>query len=170
MTAILAPLLFLAVFIVAAARRADIYGSFTNGAERALKFTLTLVPCLAATFMMCELMEASGISETLTKWLSPAFNFLGVPPELTKLILVKPLSGSGSLAYLTDIMETYGADSYITRCACVCYGCSDTALYLSAVLFSAARVRARGMLRPILIALFSSFASMVAGCALCRAM
>ena len=67
-------------------------------------------------------------------------------------------------------METYGADSYITRCACVCYGCSDTALYLSAVLFSAARVRARGMLRPILIALFSSFASMVAGCALCRVM
>ncbi len=168
--AILTPLLFLAVFFLGAAAKADVYGSFTSGAERALKFTLTLLPCLAATFMMCELMEASGISAALEKWLSPAFGFLGVPEELTRLILVKPLSGSGSLAYLTDIMEEYGPDDYITRCACVCYGCSDTALYLSAVLFSAAKVKTRGMLRPLLIALFASFASMTAGCALCRIM
>lgn len=168
--AILTPLLFAAVFGAAAIKRADIYGGFTRGAQNALKFTLTLIPCLAATFMMCELMEASGISAMLTKALTPVFSFLGVPEELTRLIIIKPLSGSGSLAYLTDIMERYGTDSYITRCACVCYGCSDTALYLSAVLFSAAKVKTRGMLRPVLIALFSSFASTVAGCALLRVM
>ena len=52
------------------------------------------------------------------------------------MVLIKPFSGSGSIAYLNEIIKNYGADSYITRCACVCFGSSETVFYISAVYFA----------------------------------
>ena len=142
------------------------YSCFTTGIESALKFVLSLLPCLAAEFMMCALFEESGLSELMIKLTSPAFSFFGVPEELTKLILIKPLSGSGSLAYLTEILNEYGADSYIARCACVCYGSSETVFYISAVYF--AGMKTKGLMKPIIISLFSALVATVLACALCQ--
>lgn len=164
--ALIIPLIFIAVLAVAAAKRVNVYGSFTSGIESALKFTLSLIPCLAAVFIMCELFEASGLSAKLTEWLSPVFSALGVPAELTKLILIKPFSGSGSLAYLTEIIDTYGADSYIARCACVCYGSSETVFYISAVYF--AGLKQKKLLLPTVIVLGAVFVSTLCACALCN--
>lgn len=162
------PVIFIAVMAAAAIKRVNVYAGFSEGVEGALKFTLSLLPCLAAVFIMCELFEASGLSAMLVKALAPAFEFMGVPPELTKLILIKPLSGSGSLAYLTKILQEYGADSYIARCACVCYGSSETVFYVSAVYF--AGLKTKGLLRPIIICLAASLISTVCACALLKVM
>ena len=159
------PIIFIVVIGVAALRRVNVYSCFTEGAEGALKFTLSLLPCLAAVFMMCALFEESGLSAAITRALSPAAEFLGIPKELTKLVLIKPLSGSGSLAYLTQIISQYGADSRIARCACICYGSSETVFYLSAVYF--AGLKSRAMFAPMAISLISSLAATIAGCALC---
>ncbi len=162
------PVIFIAVMAAAAIKRVNVYAGFSEGVEGALKFTLSLLPCLAAVFIMCELFEASGLSAMLVKAAAPAFEFMGVPPELTKLILIKPLSGSGSLAYLTKILQEYGADSYIARCACVCYGSSETVFYVSAVYF--AGLKTKGLLRPIVICLAASLLSTVCACALLKVM
>ncbi len=162
------PVIFIAVMAAAAIKRVNVYAGFSEGVEGALKFTLSLLPCLAAVFIMCELFEASGLSAMLVKAAAPAFEFMGVPPELTKLILIKPLSGSGSLAYLTKILQEYGADSYIARCACVCYGSSETVFYVSAVYF--AGLKTKGLLRPIIICLAASLISTVCACALLKVM
>lgn len=162
------PVIFIAVMAAAAVKRVNVYAGFSEGVEGALKFTLSLLPCLAAVFIMCELFEASGLSAMLVKAAAPAFEFMGVPPELTKLILIKPLSGSGSLAYLTKILQEYGADSYIARCACVCYGSSETVFYVSAVYF--AGLKTKGLLRPIIICLAASLISTVCACALLKVM
>ena len=159
-----------AIFIIehgcAAIKKVNVYSCFTSGIESALKFVLSLLPCLAAVFMMCALFEESGLSELMIKLTSPAFSFFGVPEELTKLILIKPLSGSGSLAYLTEILNEYGADSYIARCACVCYGSSETVFYISAVYF--AGMKTKGLMKPIIISLFSALVATVLACALCQ--
>ena len=162
------PVIFIAVMAAAAIKRVNVYAGFSEGVEGALKFTLSLLPCLAAVFIMCELFEASGLSAMLVKAAAPAFEFMGVPPELTKLILIKPLSGSGSLAYLTKILQEYGADSYIARCACVCYGSSETVFYVSAVYF--AGLKTKGLLRPIIICLAAALLSTVCACALLKVM
>ena len=164
--ALIIPAVFIIVFGAAAIKRVNVYNSFTGGVESAFKFTLSLLPCLAAVFMMCELFEASGLSALVIKALSPAFGFMGIPEELTKLILIKPLSGSGSLAYLTQVISQYGADSYVARCACVCYGSSETVFYVSAVYF--AGLKQKGLIRPIAICLLSALASAALACALCR--
>lgn len=166
--AFIIPAIFIIVLGCAAIKKVNVYSCFTSGIESALKFVLSLLPCLAAVFMMCALFEESGLSELMIKLTSPAFSFFGVPEELTKLILIKPLSGSGSLAYLTEILNEYGADSYIARCACVCYGSSETVFYISAVYF--AGMKTKGLMKPIVISLFSALVATVLACALCKIM
>ncbi len=160
------PVIFLVVFIVAAVRKVKIYDEFSAGIKEAGRFTLSLVPCLAAIFMMCELFEVSTLSDKLTQFLKPAFSALGIPPELTKLVLIKPFSGNGSLAYLTEIINEYGADSYISRCACVLYGSSETVFYISAVYF--ASLKRKNLAVPILIVLISTFLTTVIACLICK--
>lgn len=162
------PLVFIAVFAFAIYKKVKIYDEFSGGVKEAFDFTLSLLPCLAAIFMMCELFEVSGLADMFTGALAPVFNLLGIPEELTKLILIKPFSGSGSIAYLTDIIERYGADSYITRCACVCFGSSETVFYISAVYF--AKTKNKKLALPIFIVLLSTFFTTILACLVCRIM
>lgn len=162
------PVIFICVIAFAAVRRVNVFSSFSRGAGEAVKFVFNLLPLLACTFIMCELFERSRLSDALSRFLSPAFSFLGVPSELSKLILIKPFSGSGSLAYLTQIIGEYGADSYIARCACVLYGSSETVFYISVVYFAKSSNKKR--LLPIVIILFATLVSTIIACLLCRIM
>lgn len=166
--ALIIPVVFILVFICALVKRVNIYESFSEGVKSAMEFTLSLLPCLAAIFMMCALFEVSTLSDRLSSLLSPVFGFLGIPEELTKLVLIKPFSGSGSLAYLTKIIEEYGADSYISRCACVCFGSSETVFYISAVYFAGLKVKKPVM--PIICVLVATTISTVIACLVCRVM
>lgn len=162
------PLIFIVVIAIAAVKKVNVFSAFTKGAGSAVEFVYSLLPLLACTFIMCELFERSSLSQMLADFLSPVFNFLGVPPQLTKLILIKPFSGSGSLAYLTQILTEYGADSYIGRCAGVLYGSSETVFYISVVYFVSSKRKKR--IIPIIIILCATFISTIVSCLLCRIM
>ena len=96
----------------------------------------------------------------------PSAAWLGVPSEILPLMVVKPLSGSSSIAVLSDILETYGVDSFIGRSACVAYGSSETVFYITAVYFSG--VKRKSIPAAVVISLLSFFAAVVFGCLLCR--
>lgn len=162
------PLIFIGVLATAAIKKVNVFSSFSRGAGEAVKFVANLIPLLACTFIMCELFERSHLSDATSKALSPFFSFLGVPTELSKLILIKPFSGSGSLAYLTKIISEFGADSYVSRCACVLYGSSETVFYISVVYFSKCSKKRRPL--AIAIILFATFISTIIACLLCRIM
>ncbi|MGN0807089.1 MAG: nucleoside recognition domain-containing protein [Candidatus Coproplasma sp.] len=162
------PFIFIAIIAVAAIKKVNVFSSFTKGASGAAEFVISLLPLLACTFIMCELFERSNLSQMLSNALAPVFNFLGIPPQITKLILIKPFSGSGSLAYLTQILESYGADSYIGRCASVLYGSSETVFYISAVYFASSKQKKR--IIPIVIILCATLISTIVSCLLCRIM
>ncbi len=166
--AIVIPCLFIIIFTVAAARKVNVFSSFTAGAGEGLKFTLSLLPLLAALFMMCEIMEASGIAAALSEALKPVMNFFGIPEELSRLALIKPFSGSGSLSLLTDVLTTYGPDSYVSRCACTLYASSETVFYVFALYFSGTNKKGRAL--PLAIVLLSCALSTVLSCLLCRVM
>ena len=164
--ALVIPLLFISLFIYALVKRVKLYDSFTAGVKEAIPLIITLFPYLAAILMLSELFEVSGLSNTATSFLSPFFRLLGIPPEISKLVLLKPFSGSGSTALLGEIFSTYGADSYIARCACVAYGSSETVFYISAIYF--AGVKNKRLIKPITISLIANFLSVILGCWLCR--
>lgn len=130
------PVIALAAFMIGAIKKVNVYDSFVAGVREAVGLTVSLIPYIAAVFMMMELMRQSGLSAYIGKALSPLFSLLGLPTELSELIILRPLTGSGSLAVLEDIFSRYGADSYISRTASVIMGSTDTVMYVAAVYFS----------------------------------
>ncbi len=172
MTARLFPLIVPAIFLLSFAfalfRKVKVYDSFTEGVKGAIPLVLSVFPYIAAVTMLSKLLEASGVSATLSKFLSPFFRFSGVPEEVSSLVLIKPLSGSGAIAVLTEILETQGVDSYAGRCACVIYGSSETIFYIGAVYF--AGLKRKKLPTAVGIALLSFLASVIFGCFLCKIM
>ena len=162
---LLLPRRFIALVAFALVRRVRLYDCFTEGVKGAIPLLVSIFPYLVSVLILSELFEQSGLSAALTRTLSPLFSALGIPPEIGKLVLVKPFSGSGSTALLTDLLARFGPDSYIGRCACVAYGSSETVFFISAVYFAGSK---KNLARPVLIALFSNFVSLLFGCLLCR--
>ncbi len=166
MLAAFLPLLFMAVFVFALIRKVKVYDSFVAGAKGAVRLVVSVFPYMAAMFLLSELLEKSGLEEVLLRFLSPVLSALGIPSEIGKLLLVKPFSGSGATALLSEIFARYGADSYIARCACVCYGSSETVFYVAAVYF--AEVKNKNLAAGIVISLAATFLAAIFGCLLCR--
>jgi spore maturation protein B len=166
--ALLIPLLFLFSFAFAAWKKVKIYDSFTEGVKGVVPLILSIFPYIVGVMMLCKLLEVSGLESRLTEWISPLFSITGVPEEIAPLVLMKPLSGSGSIGVLTQILERYGVDSYIGRCACVTYGTADTLFYIGAVYF--AGIKRKKLTTALLIALSSFLLSVVFACFLCRIM
>lgn len=162
------PVLILALLIYGAFKKVNLYNGFVDGAKQALKLCAGLLPFVTAIFLCLQLMRVSGLDKVLSNLLSPVFSVLGVPGELTQLVILCPLSGSGSLALLSEIYAEYGADSYVSRCASVIMGSTETVFYLSAVYFSGTNVKKLGLAIPI--ALFATLCGCVIGCFLCRIM
>lgn len=162
------PAFIIFVFIYGAIKKVRLYDGFAEGIKGALPLVVSIFPYLAAIFTMTALLEKSGVSGMLIKVLSPAFEFLGIPKEVCPLVLLKPFSGSGSLALLSDIFNAYGADSYISRCASCIFGSSETVFYVSAIYFS--KCKNKNLFKPIAISLFATFISCVFACFICKIM
>lgn len=162
------PALFVLIFAFALIKKVKPYDAFTEGAKSAIPFAMSVFPYLASIFVLTELFEASGLSDAVSRLVSPLFNLLGIPKELTKLVLIKPFSGNGALAILSEIYTQYGVDSYLSRCASVIYGSSETVFYVAAVYFAGAKTK--NLTLPIIISLIASFASCVFACFICLVM
>ena len=93
--ALLIPAIFLVSFAVALARKVRVYDSFTEGVKGVIPLILSVFPYIAAVTMLTKLLETSGFGNTLARWFSPVFEFLGVPNEIAPLVFIKPISGSG---------------------------------------------------------------------------
>ena len=159
-------LIIMSLIIFSTLKRVDNYSTFVRGAKKSLNLVFDIFAYIIAIFIVVELLNKSGLIDKLSLILSPIFNFLGIPSELTELVLVKPFSGSGGLAILHNIFETYGVDSYISKCACVILGSSETVFYVSSVYFSNTSVKKLGKAIPI--ALFCCFISVIISCFVCK--
>ena len=168
MSVYILPILFLLIFLYCLYKRINTYDCFVRGAKGAIKLVVDIFPYIAAILIAVALLRASGITDFLAQILSPIFNALGVPTELCELVLLRPFTGSGSFGILENIFVTYGADSYISRCACVIMGCSETIFYVTTVYISQTKVKK--LLYAIPVALICSLIGTIVGCLLCRIM
>ncbi|MBR1677672.1 MAG: spore maturation protein [Clostridia bacterium] len=164
--ALIIPVMLIALMVYAAIKKNAAYDSFAEGAAKAIPLVVSVFPYVATITIMTELFQQSGVSAFMTKAIAPIAEFLGIPSELTPLVLIKPFSGSGSLAILSDVYKTYGVDSYISRCASVIFGSSETIFYISAVYFS--KVKKKRLIKPIIISLASTFISIIFACFICK--
>lgn len=160
------PVLFLTVLIASFFKKKDAYGMFVEGSRGAVDLMVSVFPYLLTVMVAVEVFKASGVSALVAGWLSPVMRAFGLPPELTELMILRPLSGAGSLAVLDNIYTVYGADTYIGRCASVIYGSSETIFYISAIYTS--RIELKRLRYAIPVALVSTFVGCVVGCLILR--
>ena len=168
MSVYIVPIFLIFLLLYASYKNLNTYNIFVNGAKGAIDLVVSIFPYIVAIMASVALMRVSGLMDLLTSLISPAFNLLGIPPEVSELVLLRPFTGSGSFALLNDIYTTYGADSYIARCASVIAGSSETVFYVATVYFSGTKVKK--LLYAIPCALVASFASAILSCLLCRIM
>jgi len=160
------PIFIIIILAASFIRGVPAYNKFTDGAMSGLKFAASVFPFLAAIFLFIALLRESGISNFLTTVMSPVLTPIGVPPELTEMIVLRPFSGSGSIALLNNLMKTHGADSYIARTAAVIMAASETVFYVAALYFSTVKIK---KLRGVIpISLIATFVGALVACWLCR--
>jgi len=137
----LMPLLIGAVIVYGFIRRVPLYDSFVRGAKQGLRVAVDILPFLVAMLPVIALMEASGAMAFLVRMLGPALTALGIPAQVLPLMLLRPLSGSASLAMVERTLTLLGADSYAGRVASTLMGSSETIFYTAALYLGAAGVR-----------------------------
>lgn len=160
------PAVILLTVLIAAFKKISVYDSFVTGAKEAVKLTLSVLPYVISVFVMCEIFSASGLSGRLADLLEKPFSFFGIPKEVIELVLIRPISGSGSIVFAEKLFTEYGVDSYVARCAAVISGCSDTVFYIVAVYLTKSEEKKTYGAVPI--ALFSTLVGNVFACLICR--
>jgi spore maturation protein B len=135
------PVMLVGIPFVGILRGIKVYDVFIEGAKDGFNVAVKIIPFLVGILVAIGMFRGSGAMDMLTNALRPAMNAIGFPPEVFPLAVLRPLSGSGSLALTTDIVKRYGADSMFGRIAATMYGSSETLFYVLAVYFGAVGVK-----------------------------
>ena len=152
------PALLATVAVWGMGRRVDVYSALTHGAEEGLRVMLHILPALVGLLTAVSMLRASGALDWFSGLCAPLLNAVGVPPQTTPMMLIRPVSGSGALAVASDLILTYGPDSYEGRVAAVMLGSTETTFYTIAVYFgSAGIVRTRHTIPAALAADLTGF-------------
>ncbi len=164
----LLPLAVFSVILAAIRKKTDAYGAFTGGVKESLEIICDIFPNVFALMIATGMFRASGLSELFVSLLKPLLKPLGIPSEIVPAAILRPLSGSGSLALLSDILKSHNPDSLIGIMACVIIGSTETTFYTVAVYMGAAEIRdSRYAVKSALVA---DFVSIATGILICRLM
>ena len=135
------PVLLVTIPLVGLIRGVKVYDVFIEGAKEGFDVAVRIIPFLVGILVAIGMFRGSGAMDLLMAGLQPIVAPIGFPPELVPLAILRSLTGSGSLAFTTDLVKTYGADSFLGRTAATMYGSSETTFYVLAVYFGAVGVR-----------------------------
>lgn len=135
------PVLFVLIVVYGLFKRVNVFDCFIEGAAEGLKITIRILPALVGLLAAIAMLRESGALEFIVGLLSPITKFLGIPSEVMPLALLRPVSGSGSLALVTDIVNRYGPDSFAGRVASTMMGSTETTFYTLAVYFGSVGIK-----------------------------
>jgi spore maturation protein B len=135
------PVLLVAIPLVGLIRKVKVYDVFIEGAKEGFDVGVKIIPFLVGILVAIGMFRASGAMDLLLAGLRPLVTATRFPAELVPLAILRSLTGSGSLAFTTDLINTHGPDSLIGRMAATMYGSSETTFYVLAVYFGAVGVR-----------------------------
>ena len=160
------PMVILFIIIYGVREKNKVFDSFLDGAKEGIKTTLSILPTLVGLFFAIGALRSSGVLDLITKIVSPLLNFLSFPSELVPLSLLRPISGSGSIAVATDIMKNCGVDTLIGNIASTIMGSTETTLYTIAIYTSCVKVKKTRYI--LLAALTADVVGIIASNIVCR--
>lgn len=135
------PFLLTVFPLYAALRGLPVYEEFVEGAREGFQVAVRIIPFLVAMLVAIGFLRGAGAIEGFTNLLRPPLEAIGFPAELLPLSLIRPLSGSASLAAFSDVAKTFGPDSLLARTAGTLFGSTETTFYVIAVYFGSVGIR-----------------------------
>ncbi|NOZ55969.1 MAG: spore maturation protein [Calditrichaeota bacterium] len=135
------PFLLFAIPVLAFSKRIHVYEVFIEGAKEGFEIAVKIIPFLVAILVAIGMFRASGAMDLFVKLVSPVTDLIGMPAEVLPAALMRPLSGSGTLGIVTELMKTHGPDSFIGRLASTMYGSTETTFYVIAVYFGSVQIK-----------------------------
>lgn len=162
------PLVILIIVVYALIEKNKVYDTFLDGAKEGLEVVINIFPTLIGIFLAVGALRASGILDLVVNIIKPIINVLKIPAEIMPLAILRPISGSASMAVATDIMAKYGVDNIIGIIASTIMGSTETTFYTIALYTSAVGIK---KIRFVLVAaLIADIVGMLASVAICRIM
>ena len=125
-----------------------VFDIFLEGARDGVSVTVRVLPALVAILVAVKMLRSSGALDLLTGMLAPILGVVGIPSEVIPLAILRPISGSGSLAIVDYLLAQYHPDSTIGRITSVMQGSTETTFYTIAIYFGATRVKNTGRTLP----------------------
>ena len=157
----------LSVFpLYAALRHVKVYEEFVDGAREGYDVALRIIPYLVAILVAMGMFRAAGCIDLISKLLEPAMNAIGFPSPLLPMVLMRPLSGSGTLGLFAELVKQYGPDSLISRMGGTIFGSTETTFYVLAVYFGSVGVKRTRYALPA--GLVADIAGVIASVIFCR--
>ncbi len=153
--------------LYAATRGVKVYEEFVEGAKEGFGVILKIIPFLVTMLVAIGMFKGAGGIDLLSRMLSPILSPLQFPPDLLPLALMRPLSGSATLALLTDIVHRLGPDNIVSLTAATIYGSTETTFYVAAVYFGAVGIKQTRHAIPA--GLLADLTGVIASVVICRA-
>jgi len=160
------PFLLLFIPIVGLIRKVKVYENFVEGAKEGFQVATRIIPFLVAILVAIGMFRASGAMDIFVALISPITNLIGMPAEVLPVALMRPLSGSGSMGLVTELMKTHGPDSFIGRLAATMYGSTETTFYVLAVYFGSVSISKTRHALPS--GLMADFVGLLSAVLICR--
>lgn len=135
------PVLIAVIIIAGVVKRVNVFEAFTEGAEEGMETVISILPTLCALFFMISIFTSSGASDISSFALRPLARLINLPDAAIPLMILRPLSGSGAMAFFKTIIESFGVDSLTGRVSAVMLGSSETTMYTVSVYYGAAGVK-----------------------------
>lgn len=160
------PLIIGSILIHGYIKGIRLYDTFVEGASEGFRTSLRIMPYLIAIFLAIGVFRASGAMDFIVMLLNPIGRLVGIPKEVLPMAIMKPISGSGSLGLLNDIITNYGADSLIGRIASTMMGSAETIFYTLAVYLGAVGIKKSG--KALSAAMIAHIVGVIASVWVCR--
>ena len=137
---IIIPLFVLFIIFYGVRKKVNVYESFLAGAKEGLIMVFHITPTIIAMVFAVNIFLDSNFLEGLLSFIKPLLNLANIPSEIIPMALLRPISGTASLAIMNDIFINFGPDSYIGLLASTLQGCTDTTIYVLALYFGSIKV------------------------------
>ncbi|MDO4963039.1 MAG: spore maturation protein [bacterium] len=121
--------------------KVDVYDTFIEGVKESFSMIYNLFPTFIGMILAINLFTTSGFLDFIFNFVKPILNEDIIPAEILPLAIIRPISGSASLAYLNNLFTTYGPDSFIGLLGSVIQGCTDTTLYVIGLYFGSIGIK-----------------------------
>ncbi|WP_163101045.1 spore maturation protein [Peribacillus alkalitolerans] len=138
------PILIAFILVYGTYKKVPTYESFVEGGKEGVTISFSIIPFLVGMLVAISVFRSSGALDAFVNLMKPAFEAIGVPAEVVPLAIIRPISGTAALGMTSDLMATYGADSFIGRLASTIQGSTDTTFYVLTVYFGAVGIKKMG--------------------------